>query len=93
MKKISIMNILTPFIYIFLVYITCAYVWLFLWMGLESFFCNNIIPTLKVCVVSGNSWDDSGFLLTFLFFILPFRLISAIFWFFVLKYFNKLLKK
>jgi hypothetical protein len=92
--KVSIINILMPFLYISLVYITCLYIWIFLWVELSNFLCGNIMNTADVCNIKPiDSWDDTGVFKAFMYFVFPIRLAFAVFWFFVLKYLRRKIRE
>jgi hypothetical protein len=89
MKKISITNVLTPFVYVFLLWISYP-ISIFLW--------ERVIKKI-VCKVFVN-WDHCYYEfiadisdIDLILFAIPTFIALVIIWFFVLRYFNRKLKE
>jgi hypothetical protein len=90
MKKISIINVLTPFVYVLLLPILYIAAMLFWERVIKKFVCS-IFTNWDHCYYVDPIGDLSE--KDLIIFVIPTLIIFVIIWFFVLKYLNRKLKE
>lgn len=89
----SLINIASPFVYIYISLSTMIVLWIFAYMIIVPISCKTIFKNTYACTEPLNSWDDSQFLIWFFCLIIPVWILTWIFWFFVIKKLNKKTKE